>query len=205
MIMIRYLVAVALAALIGPSLAAQEVERIDGEKAGKAAKVLIPPTAKLPDVPFQLKPNVPHSLGFAIKKRAVFVIPDERLSADAIAKAEQQFVPLGVLYFVRIAPVVVESPLPGEKQRLVEVADGNDKTTVSVFYLATSNVAGRPVLLVYGKDKAPVLVTTLVDADEDRKVPVQLDALPGGGDSRATLLVTIGGRFRGAIQLTTQD
>src|SRR5262245_3040269 len=90
------------AALLGCLLAslpacAEEPKRIDADKAQEAAKALTDAVAKL-ELPVKTSLDGKAGTGLHAGKVAVFVTPDSKLTADALAKHEKGILPLGVLF-----------------------------------------------------------------------------------------------------------
>jgi len=113
-------------------------------------------------------------------------------------------VPVGMLYLHRVTPIVVEQAVSADQQRRVEIADGDQKATVSVWQLGVTRVADRNVLVVYGSGKVPLLVTTLVETADTRDALLALDVQPAG-DNRGAMLLTIAREYRAAIPVAGQD
>ncbi len=110
-----------------------------------------------------------------------------------------------MLYVSRVTLVVGDEPVTADGHRTIEVTvDGHD-LTIAVMHLAATRVEGRLVLLVYTNAKAPLVVTSLVEVNEDSKAPLNLEARPGGGDSRATVLLTLGGKYRAVLPVAANN
>jgi hypothetical protein len=142
--------------------------------------------------------------GIEADKRAGLVVPDAKLSPEAIKKVGGDIVPVGILYLHRVTPVVVEQAVPADQQRAIEIAEGDKKAAVSAWLLGVAKVADRAVLVVYTNGKTPAIVTTLIETADTRDNPVALEAQPAG-ERRAALLLTIAGKYRAAIHVTAQD
>jgi hypothetical protein len=185
-------------------LCAQDVKPIDPDKALKIARLCTEATAKLADLPLTITPDVDKCLGVEADNRAGLVVPDAKLSPEAIAKAGGDVVPVGILYLHRVTPVVVERAVPADQQRVIEITAGDKKAAVSAWLLGMTRVADCAVLVVYTNGKAPAIVTTLIETADTRDSPVALDA-QSAGEGRAVLLLTIAGKYRAALHLTGQD
>src|SRR2546423_856672 len=91
-----------IAALMGCLLAstparAQEVQRFDDEKAKEVAKTLVAASDKL-KLPVKVSVDGKSGTGLHAGKIGVFIVPDAKLTADALKKHEKGVLPLGLLY-----------------------------------------------------------------------------------------------------------
>lgn len=197
----RLQTAVLLFCLLGTlSAAAEDVQRLDPDKAKQIAKPLVEATAKL-ELPFKLTLDGERGTGLQARKVVVLVVPDAKLSADALDKLDKEVLPVGVLYTTKdISLVATELTVPAEQVRTVEISVGNNTASITVLPLAVARVAGRLVLLVYTKDKKPTVVTELTESENKSDWPLDLDAHPVG-NNRAALLLNVLGRYRAALQV----
>ena len=184
---------------------AQDVNAIDSAKALKIARLCLDASHGLADLPIELTPSVEDAVGIEGDKRAALVIPDAKLSAEAIAAlGEGEIMPVGVMFMHRIAPLVVERAITERRQRTIDVAEGDQQAEITMWPLAASKVAGQPALLVYADGASPAIVTTLVMTDAASSSGVSLAAEPAG-DQRAAFLITVAGTYRAAIPVTGQE
>jgi hypothetical protein len=71
-------------------------------------------------------------------------------------------------------------------------------------HLAAAKVADRMVLLIYTTGKTPALVTTLVEVDNAKDLPLDLEAKKAG-DNEAMVVLTVLGRYRAAFNVAALD
>ncbi len=201
----RWMTAAVLGAILitAPSWA-DEVKKIEGDDAKKLAQTLVEASGKLDALPVKIMPTLDKGTGLTAKQRALFVVPDSRLKLDALKKLDRDIVPLGLLYGYRITPVVAEQALAEDQHRTIEATIKDNKAKLSLMQLAVTKVADRPVLLIYTNGKTPALVTTLIEVDDAKDLPLELDARKGG-DNQATVIVTVLGRYRAAFSIAGQD
>jgi hypothetical protein len=202
--MTRRLLLVALCVCWAPLVKAQEPERFDTETAQKLGKELAAVTAKLTDLPVKLALDDKQATGMKSKEAGLLLVPDSKLTADALKKIDREVVPVGAIYFRKITPVVADEPVAADNHRTVEATINGKAATVTVVPLAAARVAGRLVLLAYTKGKTPALVTDLAEIEE--KIDLPLDVTPRrGGDRRATLLINVLGKYRAAVPVAAQE
>jgi hypothetical protein len=201
----RWLAAAVLGCVLTtPPALADEVKRVEGDEARKLAQTFTEASNKLDNLPVKVTPDLDKSMGLGAKQRALFVVPDSGLKPDALKKVDREVVPLGLLYTHRITLVVAEQSVPAEQHRTVEVSIKDQKAKFMVMQLAVTKVAGRLVLLVFTDGKAPALVTTLVETEDAKDHPLDLQA-GKGKDNQAAVILTVLGRFRAAFHVSGQD
>jgi hypothetical protein len=204
--MIRHAVS---AALLGALLAClpargEEPQRIDGDKAKEVAKVLVDAIAKL-ELP--VKPSVDGKSGTGMHKDkvGVFVIPDTKLTADALKKHEKGVLPVGILFMTdAVTPVSGDKPVPAKDHLTTEVTIGDNTVTVNVVALAAARVADRLVLLAYAKDKKPVVVAELNEVEDKTDHVLDVEARKQE-EKRAALVINVLGKYKAALRLAAKE
>lgn len=202
--MLGRLLLVALCLCAASFAKADDIERFDSEMAQKIGKALTEATNKITDLPVKLALNEKQATGFKAKNVGLLIVPDSKLTADALKKIDKEVLPVGVLYLRKMTPVVADEPVPADKQREIEVTVGTNSAVVTVMPLAATRVAGRLVLLGYAKGKTPALVTDLVEIDEKIDLPVEVTARKAG-DNRGMLVVNALGKYRATILMAPQE
>lgn len=129
------------------------------------------------------------------------VLPEAKLSADAIAKAGTTAVPVGQLWLHQLGPVVDGEVVSTSKVRSVKVKAGDDVREVVQTALAVqSSGAGALELLVYGNSKTPLLKVPLKKISGSQTVPVTMDAERNGDEGKITLKFL--GQYEASIPVT---
>lgn len=183
---------------------AQDAKKLEPEQVKKYGTLCAEGTAKLADPPLKVSPDIERGMGLTAENRGGLVLPDAKLTADALQKLDKDILPLGVLYTLRVTIIVVDKEVPADKLRTLEISAGDEKATVAVMWLAAAKVGGRLALLVYTDSNTPALVTTLADSDEKTESPIELEAR-GAGDNRATLILKIAGRYKASIPVAALE
>ena len=184
--------------------AAQDVRSLEPEKAAKIARLCVAASSTLADLPLTVTPDAAGCMGIEGSKRAALVVPDAAFALPAMENLAGQPVPVGILYLYRLRPEIVGRPVPVGEQRRIEIAESDREATISMWPLAVSEVAGRPVLLVYGTGPQPLLVTTLVETGGATRPVVAIDVRQSG-DRQAALELTLAGKHRAEITITAED
>jgi hypothetical protein len=204
--MIRPVLTAALLAcvLAGASARADEVQRIDDDKAKEVAKALADVASKLA-LPVKTSLDGKSGTGLHAGKMGVFVMPDAKLTADALKKHDKGVLPVGVLVMTdAITVTAADKPVPAKDHLTAEVKAGDETHNVNVLTLAVAKVAERPVLLVYAKGKKPVVVAELTESEEKTDHTLDVSARKAG-DDRAVLTLNVLGKYRASVQVAKQE
>lgn len=194
---------VAVVALLVLVSAAPTQERVPDEKAQEIAKVLVEQVAKATDL--QLKTDVDEKKPYAVHggDRGAMVIPDKKLTADALAKADKDIVPVGHLWFRQVSPYVNGKVTPNDKLRIVKVtAGGEDHALPFCLIGVQKNAKGELELVVYAKDKEPLLRAPLKKIDAKQELPLELQAKREG--DTAQLTINILGKYQAVLTVAEQ-
>lgn len=198
------LLAVILALTVADRSVAQDAKRLDQDKATKIATALISATANLSDLPIKITPDAQRAMGVAAQERGGIVVPDSRLTAEALKSVDKNVLPIGLLFLHRITPTIAEKVTTADQLRQVTITEDGKPVDVGVLLLGVTRVADRLVLVVYGSGKSPLIVTTLIDANESKDSPLELDPRPNG-NGRATVLVTVLSGYRAGFDIVVSD
>ena len=86
------------------------------------------------------------------------VLPEAKLNADAIAKAGEKVVPIGQVWLLKLTPMQDGDAVGASKLRMVTLTHEGDQVKVAQCALGVQrNGSGSLELLVFGKDKEPVV------------------------------------------------
>src|SRR5258708_524822 len=113
----KNVVAIGVAALLGSVVAAQE--RIAPEEAQKFARLFVEKTAKIADAQVKLEPDADKPFGLKKDDVGVMVIPAKGLTDEALQKAGKDVTPVGQLWVRNLTMVHKDQPVPNDKLRVV--------------------------------------------------------------------------------------
>jgi len=191
------------AALATTSAFAQEL--MSQEEALKAAKLLIESAATQSDLQFKTSPLSDKTRGIKAGDVGLIVIPDARLTSDALAKAGKEMVPVGQLW-TRVATAAKDNRVtPNSKLRLVEVTAGDQKLRLQFYLLGVQRTdKDKLELVLFGKDKEALLKLPLDKADASAEFPIELSGRKTGDES-GVLTLTILGKHKAELPLLKQE
>jgi hypothetical protein len=185
---------------------ARAQEPLPRDEALKAAFQLCHDLSKMLDTPIATDPDVKRPVGIRADDRGLMVLPESKLSLDVFAKAGADVAPVGQLWLLKAVPVVEGQPAKAEKLKMVSV-DGGDLGSLTVALCALGvrkGANGQPELLVYGKDKQPLLHVALMSVSGPAKEdPIEVSAQPQGDGAVVTLKIL--GKYTADIPLALSE
>jgi hypothetical protein len=132
------------------------------------------------------------------------VLPEAKLKADAIAKADEKVVPIGQVWLLKLTPMKDGEAVAASKLRMVTLTHEGDQVKVSQYALGVlRNGTGALELLVFGKDKEPVVKVPLKTMDAKQDVPIDLSAERESDSGKVTLKIL--GKYTATISVTALE
>jgi hypothetical protein len=181
-----------------------DAERLTPDDVTKIGPPIVSGLNNLADLPLKIDVDLDQATGLKAKDRGAIVLPARGLTADVIGKADKEVVPVGYVVLHRITPIVANQQIGRDEHRTLSLTVGDKTVEVAVIQLGVAKVAGRPVLVGYTKSATPAFVTTLVDSGVAGDFPLEVEAA-SAGDNRATVTLTLGGKYRAGLEVTAQD
>jgi hypothetical protein len=166
-----------LAAIIAGFTTAQAQEQLPRQEALKYAFIVSGNLEAMLKTPIPTDPDVKRPVAMKDGDYGGMVLPESKLSAEAFAKAGAQAAPLGQLWLLKLVPMKDGQPVPTSKLRMVQATSDEGEATVPCCALGVSkNAEGGLELLVFGKDKEPVLRTPLRSISRQQEAPIEMTA-----------------------------
>ena len=175
--------------LVGFSMA-QGQETLTRDEALKAAFQLCRDLPKMLDTPIPTDPDVKRAAGVHGDKRGGLILPESKLCQETVAKAGPEAVAIGQLWLLKVAPVVGGQTAQADQLKLVTVSGDQETAAVALCALGVrQGDDGRPELLVYGKDQAPLLHVALTPISDKQENPIEISAERQGDGALLTLKI----------------
>jgi len=175
-------------------------EAIDLEEAQKIALKLVSAATASADQPFNVEADPDKPVGFKGADAGLIIVPDKRLTAEAMANAGKTLTPVAQLWTYKITLSSGGQSVDSGKTRTITVGDGDKSRDVQLFLVGvTKNEQGALELVVFGKGNEPVLrapVTQLHAAKQN--LPIEATGRKTT-DTTATLTVDLFGQYTADI------
>ncbi len=192
------LAATLLAAALLPAGAQDLLSREDTLKLAAAVTLQTPSTA---DAPLVVDTDLKRGLAGYDGEYGALLLPETKLTSDAIQAAGKQPVPIGHLWLKKLTPVVNGDPVGAGRLRMVDVRhDGEDLRVPLCLLGVRRGVSDALELVVYAKGKEPLLAVPLSKIDRKQELPIEI-GVDRESDS-AQLHLYLGGKFRATLTVT---
>jgi hypothetical protein len=188
------------------SVAAPAQERLSRAESLKYAFFACLDLKEMLKTPIPTDPDIKRPAAVRDGDYGGLVLPETRLTAQTLAKAEKDVVPIGQLWLVKVAPVVEGQPVPAGKLRMVEVKAESSQASVACCALGVRKDSGGSLqLLVYGKEKEPVLTTSIksISGQQNPDAPIELSAERESDGGRVTLKLC--GKYEASFKVTEAE
>lgn len=176
-------------------------ERLPREEALTYAAAVSADAKQLKGTPIATDVDVQQPVALRDGDYGGMVLPEKKLSAEALAKADQKVLPIGQLWLHKLTPMRDGEAIEADKLRLVAVNLNGESVTVPQCALGVRrNSAGTLELLVFGKSKEPLLATALKSAEAAQQVPIDLEAQREPASAQVTLKIL--GKYQATLSVT---
>jgi hypothetical protein len=158
-------------------------ELVPSDQAEKAAVQLVGEAARIKGLPSHVDADPSKAFAMTVKNKGYtsLVLPDKALSKEALAKTGKTVTPLGQLWLNKLTPVVQAKGTPADQLNLLDVTFKNEGQRVVLLLLGVQKSdTGELELVIYGKEKRPLLTLPLKQSSPRQELPLELDMRPGG-------------------------
>jgi hypothetical protein len=164
-------------ALIASLAAAQAQEQLSRQESLKYAFVVSADLAAMLKTPIPTDPDVKRPVALHDGDYGGMVLPECKLRAEVFSKAGKEVAPVGQLWLLKLVPMNDGQAVPPSKLRMVEANSEEGRATVPCCALGVrKTVDGGLELLVFGKDKEPVLHAPMKTISRQQEDPIEMSA-----------------------------
>ena len=171
-------------------------ESVPLEEAQNAARKVNAALPTLSNAPLSIDADLekPHVLKGG--GGGVMVIPDKKLTVDALTNAGPAITPVGQLWMLKVGIAHDGKTTPADRLRSVTITDGDKDREVQIYLLgARKNEQGTLELVIYAKDSQPLMTAALTsNTTGAQSLPLEITGRKNGEDS-ATLGIHLFGRY----------
>lgn len=190
--------------VLGLSLA-QAQERLSQEEALQYAKAVGANVPQLNGTPIPTSVDLTKPVAMRDGEFGGMVLPQSKLTEDALAKPGDKIVAVGQLWLLKLAPVQDGTPVDAAKLRIatVKTEEGDEVKAPQCALGVGQNPKGELELLIFGKDKEPVLKTPLKKIEGKEGLPLELNAERTSEAAKVTLRIL--GKYEASFNVTALD
>lgn len=179
-------------------------DRIAPEQAQRFAKLFADKTKTLDDLPVKVDVNPDQGTGIHHDRVGALVIPEKSLTKDSLGSLGQKPAPVGQLWMRNLSPIASGKAIANNDLRLIMVSINNEDHSLPMFLLAVQKKGDGAELLVFAKDKKPVLTLPLEKIDLQQELPLDLEGKKGENDT-GILLLNLFGKYQAKIPIAQQE
>jgi hypothetical protein len=186
----KALAALALASAVS---LAQEVVPLD--EAQRGARKVTDSLGTPSDAPFVTDVDVTKPQAIKAGKAGLLIIPDKKLTSEALGGISDSITPVGQLWMLNISLGKNGEPAPNEKIRFLNVSDGDRTLQVQLYFVgAAKNTDGNLDLVVFAKDKEPLVRVPLTkaNASASQELPIEISGRKDDDDTGTLSLRVLG-------------
>ena len=166
-----------MAALIAGLTAAQAQEQLSRQESLKYAFIVSANLASMLQTPIPTDPDVKRPVALRDGDYGGMVLPEAKLTAEVFSRASKDVAPVGQLWLLKLVPMNEGQPVPASKLRMVEARSEDAQATVPCCALGVRKDGnGGLELLVFGKDKEPVLRAPMHSLSRAQENPIDMSA-----------------------------
>lgn len=176
---------------------------LESAEAQRIARKLHDAVGSPSDAPFASDADPDQPQGLKASGIGLMVLPDRKLTADAITNAGKEVAPVGQLWALSVSVAANGRPLSSDQVRLVRINDGDKSAEVQLYFLgAAKSDSGELQLLIFAKDKAqPALRVPLKKTGGTSQVsPLEIDGRKQD-ENTGILTLRIAGEYSAEIAM----
>ena len=179
-------------------------EKLEREETLRYAFIVAADLKQLQATPIPTDVDVKQPVAMRDGEFGGMVLPEAKLSADAIAKAGEKVVPSGQLWLLKLTPMRDGEAVAASKLCMVTLRHEGDEAKVAQCALGVQRSGSDDLqLLVFGKDKDPVVKVPLKSSDAKQDVPIDLAADRESDSGKVTLKIL--GKYTATISVTALE
>ena len=183
-----------------PGLMAQKHET--PEKALEVASLLEPNLPEIKELPVKVEADWSRPYLLTGEGGGVLVVPSIDLTGLSDVKDGQEK-GLGYLWMLKVAPSKNGKSRSLEELRMVDVYHEDNVIKLSLYTMSLRKEGEKLEMRLYGKDKKPLVKSTLSEYKLSSTVPLELDAEMN--EVGADLYVHLFGTHRGTIKISEAE
>ena len=176
-------------------------ERLSREEALKYAFVVSADLKQLQNTPIPTDVDVKLPVVMHDGDFGGMVLPEAKLTAEAVGKAGEKVMPVGQIWLLKLTPVREGEAVSAGKLRMVKLSHEGQEAEVAQCALGVRRAsAGGLELLIYGKSTEPLITVPLKAIDGKEQPGIDLDAERDSAAGHITL--TLVGKFKARFDVT---
>ncbi|MGB9604174.1 MAG: hypothetical protein ACPMAG_15420 [Limisphaerales bacterium] len=186
-------------------ISAQEIEQVPRRDAVRIAAYLNFDLSLFNTTPIPTDADVKRPVGMRVGEYAGLIVPECKLSPDTFKNIEpNKVIPVGQLWLHKIALMKNDELISTDKMQPVPFEYRDTQTQVNLCLLgARKNQDGKLELLIFGKDKNPLLTLPIKETETTQENPIEIAAQLV--DSYAKITLKLVGKYQATFNATNAE
>lgn len=169
------------------------------EEALKVAFILSLDLKLLLDTPIPTDPDIKRPVAIREGDRGCLLFPESKL-ADTLTRAGKDVVPVAQLWLRQIVPLAGTESVNADKLKTVSLKVGDRTETAILCTLGLKKTGDKTELLIFGKDKNPIVQVPARSMTAKQTDPIELSAAVEGDTAQLTL--KLAGQYEATLRFT---
>jgi hypothetical protein len=187
--------------MVAGMLGVQAQERLSREEALKYACIVSLDLKEMLNTPIPTDPDIKRPVALKQDNHGGMILPEAKLTAQTFASAGDAVKAVAQLWLVNLVPVSDGQPVSVARQRMVHVRNGTEVVDAACCALGVRKTkSGDLELLVFGKDKVPLLSVPLKPISAQQDNPIEGSSEMKNEAAEVTLRFV--GKYEATLSLT---
>jgi hypothetical protein len=184
--------------------ATQAQDRLSPDEALHYAEMVGSVQAQLKSAPGAATVDLKQPVAVRDGEYGLMLLPATKLSAEALAQAGTEVVPVGQLWLLKLAPLADGQVVANDRLQMVTVSGGEGSATLPCCNLGVRKAAGGGLeLVVFGKGKEPILQAPLKAITGKQTSPLEIEVERESDRGRVT--VKVAGKYAANFAVTDPE
>jgi len=197
----KQLILIVTIALLAATAPAQE--KVSSEEVHRIAGRLLEQHSQTKNAQVKVDADANKAAGFKGGDGGVLLILDKKLSAELLEKATAEIVPVGQLWMLKIVPANDGKATPNNKLRILTVGPDDKQVKLPLFLLGARKKAEQLELVIFGKDKEPLILIPLTKSESAGDGAVDVSG-EKRGEGSGELTFKLLGKYQAKLMVTQQ-
>lgn len=185
--------------------AAADSNRLPHDEAQAYARLCAPQAATLLDLPLSMEVDTEKPCAVRGEGGGAMIIPAKGLSADRLAKAGKEVVPLGQLWLRKWTVVASGKPVSDDRLRIVTVKVEDKDRPMPLFLLGVQPSEKGRDLVLYAANPEPLFALPLKGIEGGEEIPLVLEWKRGEQNQPDSLTLWILGKYQAELPIAAQQ
>lgn len=189
---------------IGIGINANAQELVPRRDAVRLATYLNFDLSVFESTPIPSDADVKRPVAYREGEYAALIVPESKLTPETFANAGNKIIPVGQIWMHKIAPIKNGAALSSESFKTMPVTIRDETYNVMLCLLGAKKKSDNTMeLLIFGKDKEPLLTVPLKQIESKQEFPIEAEVKRL--DYSADVTLKIVGKYQATFEVTAQE